>query len=70
MYVEWPSGGGVWVIKTTFEDAGDRGLGRIGNAYSMDERCEIMKDLGGTFYAEPKKCPHLNLARDDAGLSV
>ena len=31
------------------------------NAYTMDERCNIIEQLGGTFYANPKDCPDLDL---------
>ncbi len=31
------------------------------NAYTMDERCSIIEQLGGTFYANPKDCPDLDL---------
>ncbi len=32
------------------------------NAYSMEERCIWIEKLGGTFYADPKDCPDLDLA--------
>jgi hypothetical protein len=60
--VGWLSGGGVWVLKTTRQEALKLGAGKAGNAYNMDERCQIIEKLGGTFYKEPEKCPHLDLA--------
>ncbi|KAI1305058.1 hypothetical protein F5Y03DRAFT_356384 [Xylaria venustula] len=41
------------------------GLGRIWNTTSMDERCEVVKKLGGTYYADPLLCPDLHLLEDD-----
>ncbi|KFY98508.1 hypothetical protein V500_01651 [Pseudogymnoascus sp. VKM F-4518 (FW-2643)] len=59
--VGWPAGGGVWVLKTTLEGAGEKGAGMIQNAYSMEERCRVIKQIGGIFYANAKKCPDLDL---------
>lgn len=61
LYFGWPAEGGVWAMSTTRDGAGSSGMGRIGNAFTMDERCEMIKRLGGTFYADPKNCPHLDL---------
>ncbi|KAF4952551.1 hypothetical protein FGADI_6622 [Fusarium gaditjirri] len=61
LYAGWPAGGGVWVLYTTFSQTKRKGLGRIGNALTMEERCKLIKELGGTFYAKPKDCPHLDL---------
>ncbi|KAL4742733.1 hypothetical protein BDV11DRAFT_202407 [Aspergillus similis] len=65
--VGWPSTGGLWVaefINGAFEDVVDDSVewneqdGHYGNAAGqivlakdMDERCEILKRLGGRFYA-------------------
>lgn len=59
--VGWPASGGVWVLHITVEKAGDIGAARIQNAYSMEERCNAIEQLGGIFYADPKDCPHLDL---------
>lgn len=61
LFVGWPAGGGVWVIHTTLSQSARKGLGRIGNAFTMEERCKIIDQLGGTFYTDPKDCPHLDL---------
>ncbi|KAK1768175.1 hypothetical protein QBC33DRAFT_536455 [Phialemonium atrogriseum] len=37
-------------------------VGGIRNAYNMEERCKVIEQLGGTFYAEPRECPDLDLA--------
>ncbi|KAH8803706.1 hypothetical protein F5884DRAFT_862023 [Xylogone sp. PMI_703] len=60
--VGWPAGGGVWVIKTTLEEADKKGTAKIYNAYSIEERCKMIEQLGGVFYADPKDCPHLDLS--------
>ncbi|KAI2635873.1 hypothetical protein GGS26DRAFT_515175 [Hypomontagnella submonticulosa] len=54
-FVGWPSGGGIWVLRTTLEDASERGIGRINNCYSMDERCRLIRQMGGTFYDQPEQ---------------
>ncbi|KAK1762697.1 hypothetical protein QBC33DRAFT_460789, partial [Phialemonium atrogriseum] len=58
----WPAAGGVWVLKTSHRDVLYRGLGRIGNARDMEERCCLIKRFGGIFYENPADCPHLDLA--------
>ncbi|KAF5651740.1 hypothetical protein F25303_3944 [Fusarium sp. NRRL 25303] len=61
LFVGWPADGGVWAIHTTLFDSEKRGLGRIGNAFTMSERCEVIKQLGGSFYSDPKECSFLDL---------
>lgn len=57
--IGWPStGGGVWVLKGP--GTGAR-VAAFYNALDMDERCKIIEELGGKFYAEPKDCPYLDL---------
>lgn len=57
----WPEGDGVWLLKSTNSEASGLGVGRVANAVSMGERCEIVEKLGGVFYAHPKDCPDLKL---------
>ncbi|KAK4234773.1 hypothetical protein C8A03DRAFT_46965 [Achaetomium macrosporum] len=57
----WPAGGGVWVLSTTEDIAAEKGAGMLFNAYNMEERCKLIEQLGGTFYADPKDCPDLDL---------
>lgn len=59
--VGWPTSGGVWVLYTTVEKANEIGAGMVQNAYSMEERCDVIKQLGGIFYPDPKDCPYLDL---------
>jgi hypothetical protein len=58
----WPAGGGVWVLSEDIEAAGGKHAGMLFNVYTMEERCNIIEKLGGTFYANPKDCPDLDLA--------
>jgi hypothetical protein len=61
LFIGWPDDGGVWVIHTTLSQSARKGLGRIGNAFTMEERCKIIQQLGGIYYADAKDCPHLDL---------
>ncbi|XXG99704.1 hypothetical protein Hte_006045 [Hypoxylon texense] len=56
-----PSGAGVWVLTTPMGQGYRKGLARVWNALNMDERCEVVKSLGGTFYEDPGQCPDLEL---------
>ncbi|KAM0196770.1 hypothetical protein ACHAPI_005651 [Fusarium lateritium] len=69
LFSGWPADGGVWVINATLSQSRRKGLGRIGNAFTMEERCNIIQQLGGTFYADPKDCPYLDLdgSREGSG---
>lgn len=58
----WPADGGVWILKMPRMDAYMKGMGRIRNAFSMEERCREIEKLGGIFYDDPAKCPDLDLA--------
>lgn len=58
----WPAGGGVWVLSEDQEVASMKQAGMLFNAFTMEERCKIIEQLGGTFYANPKDCPDLDLA--------
>ncbi|KAI6091815.1 hypothetical protein F4821DRAFT_225639 [Hypoxylon rubiginosum] len=58
----WPRNGtGVWVFETPQGQASEKGLARVWNAMDMDERCEVVKSLGGTFYEDPVQCFNLDL---------
>lgn len=61
LYFGWPDDGGVWAIQATEDESNDKGLGRINNAFTMVERYQMIKELGGTFYEQPKDCPYLDL---------
>lgn len=58
----WPVDGGVWALKMPYMDSYMKGMGRIRNAFSMEERCRQIEKLGGVFYSDPAKCPDLKLA--------
>lgn len=54
VFVGWPAGGGAWVLRTTHGDASERGIGRINNAYNMEEQCRIIRQMGGIYYENPR----------------
>lgn len=57
----WPEDGGMWLLKTTASDASELGVGRVANARVMKERCDIIRRLGGIFFANPVDCAGLIL---------
>jgi hypothetical protein len=65
----WPSSGpGVWVLVYKREERYDRGQYEfrrgarlLRHCLTMDERCMVIKDLGGTFYSDPDDCEELRL---------
>lgn len=59
--VGWAEGGGVWVLRCEEWEVMKRGVGRVFNAVSMTERCEVIEALGGVFYADERDCPDLEL---------
>jgi len=60
--VGWPTGGGVWVWQPTDEaEAWKKGGAKLQNANTMEERCDLIKSMGGVFYADPQDCPYLEL---------
>jgi hypothetical protein len=61
IHVGWSPDGGVWVWKTTRMDVYKRGGAQLQNARTMQERCMMIENLGGTFCADPKDCPFLDL---------
>lgn len=65
LYVGWPAGGGVWVVKMAYWEASRKGLGRISNAATMEERCRLIERLGGIYYEVARECPHLDLKEAD-----
>lgn len=65
IYIGWPSSGeGCWVLAISKLEASERNkpASLIFNATTMDEKCEMIKLLGGQFVTKPKKCPFLDLS--------
>jgi hypothetical protein len=52
----WPESGGVWVLKVNQSDAARKGVGRIKNAFTIEEHCSVIEQLGGKFHSNPKDC--------------
>ncbi|PQE16995.1 fungal specific transcription factor protein [Rutstroemia sp. NJR-2017a BBW] len=58
--VGFPSSGGVWMLDTSqgWDKLPPKAAG-LGNALKMDERCEVIKDLGGRFCENVQECPEM-----------
>ncbi|KAI1277359.1 hypothetical protein F5Y07DRAFT_111069 [Xylaria sp. FL0933] len=56
----FPASGGVWVLDTSqgWDVLYPQSLG-LRNALTMDERCEVIKDLGGRFCEDIQACPEM-----------
>jgi hypothetical protein len=52
----WPAQGGVWIFSEE-EIAGKKNAGMLFNAHVMEERCNIIEQLGGASYANQKDFP-------------
>ena len=61
LYIGWQQSGGVWALSLTRWESAKQGVGRIENAFTMEERCGLIKELGGAFYKDPVDCPHLDI---------
>ncbi|KAI9757583.1 MAG: hypothetical protein M4579_003395 [Chaenotheca gracillima] len=54
----FPSKGGVWVLDTSGSpERFPPGMGGLSNAFTMEERCTVLKKLGGKFCSNMKACP-------------
>ena len=62
LYVGYPSGGGIWVLMQKNGESLPDDFGRVGMAFTMDERCAMMKEMGATFYEKVQDCP--DIAKD------
>ncbi|KAI0378817.1 hypothetical protein F5Y04DRAFT_140972 [Hypomontagnella monticulosa] len=58
--VGFPTSGGVWTLDTSqgWEGLYPRSLG-LRNALTMDERCQVLKELGGRFCEDIQTCPEM-----------
>ncbi|GAM40915.1 hypothetical protein TCE0_041r13636 [Talaromyces pinophilus] len=58
--VGFPASGGVWMLDTSqgWDGWYTKILG-LRNALTMDERCEVIKDLGGRFCEDIQVCPEM-----------
>jgi hypothetical protein len=51
------SGNGVWVLKYKAKDLNARLRVQLHKlASNMDERCQVIKELGGSFFEDPGAC--------------
>jgi hypothetical protein len=51
--------GGVWALEIERRDGVEKGVGRIENALTMEEKCRAIERFGGDFYPDPTQCPLL-----------
>ncbi|KAI1119025.1 hypothetical protein F5Y14DRAFT_119216 [Nemania sp. NC0429] len=60
LVVGFPASGGVWTLDTSegWDELYPQSLG-LWNALTMDERCEVIKDLGGRFCEDIQTCPEM-----------
>ncbi|KAI0468143.1 hypothetical protein F4859DRAFT_491713 [Xylaria cf. heliscus] len=58
--VGFPASGGVWTLDTSqgWDGLYPQSVG-LRNALTMDERCEVIKDLGGRFCEDIQACPEM-----------
>ncbi|MCJ1455116.1 hypothetical protein MMC28_005470 [Mycoblastus sanguinarius] len=52
----WLKEGGVWVLRIESEEHYVPEMGRIWNAFTMEERCRAIELSGGTFYRDLGHC--------------
>ncbi len=59
--VGFPASGGVWILDTSqgWDGLYPKSLG-LRNALTMDERCKVIKDLGGHFCDNIQGCPEMD----------
>ena len=59
--IGWPSSGnGVWVLKYDANKWNERfGVMLLELTLHMDERCQVIKELGGSFFEDPRACEDL-----------
>ena len=51
-----PSTGGVWVLKVPSGEFEPDDFGKVVMAFTMDERCATLEEMGATFYANVDEC--------------
>lgn len=63
IHIGWPSSGeGFWLLAISKFEVRGMPVSLIYNAITTDEKCEMIKLLGGIFITDPKKYPFLDLA--------
>lgn len=59
--VSWEARGGVWILSTTREEAGDKDVAIVHNALNIEERCKAIAQIEG-FLCEPRRFPRLRFS--------
>ncbi|KAL8755719.1 MAG: hypothetical protein Q9184_004717 [Pyrenodesmia sp. 2 TL-2023] len=57
LWFGWPESGGVWVLERDELEVDRKGVGRIYNACTMEERCRVLQTLGATFFGKAADSP-------------
>ena len=65
MNVGYPSSGGVWVFASRKGEALPEEWAKIVMAFTMDERCAALEEMGGTFYAVGDECSDIARSLED-----
>ncbi|KAH8910499.1 hypothetical protein BR93DRAFT_272045 [Coniochaeta sp. PMI_546] len=58
----------VWASGMTLEQAGQLEADMNQNVTTMNKRCSVVEQLGGTIYADPRGCTDMNRIEIAAGL--
>jgi hypothetical protein len=65
LHAGYPSTGGIWVLKVLSGDSGPDDFAKIIMAFTMDERCAVLKEMGATFYPNVDDCPDIAKSLED-----
>ena len=69
LYVGYPSTGGVWVLKRYSMESEYEEQAKAIMAFTMDERCAVLKEFGAQFYASVEDCPDIPKSLEE-GIAV
>jgi hypothetical protein len=67
--VGYPATGGVWVLKTQSGDYEPHDFAKVIMAFTMDERCAALEEMGATFYPNVDDCPDIAKSLED-GIAI
>jgi hypothetical protein len=67
--VVYPATGGVWVLKIQSGDYEPHDFAKVIMAFTMDERCAALEEMGATFYPNVDGCPDIAKPLED-GIAI
>lgn len=50
----WPDNGGLWVLHYPTEEDVPNDIARLNMAFTMEERCQLLKEYNAKFYENPR----------------